>query len=83
MALQFPSSWRFDIPPGSSPIPDNSVRQFFQLIARVASQGDRKEILERFKFNALGCCLDRGIRGHAGMAGAAPVAASHPPHVRQ
>ncbi len=50
MALQFPSSWRFDIPPGSSPIPDNSVRQFFQLIARVASQGDRKEILERFKF---------------------------------
>jgi hypothetical protein len=45
--LKFNGAWRFDTGPGR--IPDGVERDFFELIGKVATQGDRQEILEHFK----------------------------------
>jgi hypothetical protein len=44
--LHFEGAWRFDSP-GS--IPDGVVRGFSDLIGKIAAQGGRKQVLERFK----------------------------------
>ena len=49
MSLKFPSSWRFTIPEGLEPIPPMGVADFFELIAKVAAQGDRWKVIELFK----------------------------------
>lgn len=46
MMLKFEHSWRFDSP---GPIPAGVIREFSELIGRVASQGNRQTILEHFK----------------------------------
>ena len=44
--LNFDGSWRFDTP---GPIPDAVSNAFFELIGRIATPDNRKEILEHFK----------------------------------
>lgn len=44
--LNFDGSWRFDTP---GPIPDVVSNEFFELIGRIATPDNRKEILEHFK----------------------------------
>ena len=45
--LNFDGSWRFDTP---GPIPDVVSNAFFELIGRIATPDNRKEILEHFNF---------------------------------
>jgi hypothetical protein len=53
MVLQFNPTWRFEPPPDgtllNSRIPHDAVEEFLALIYKVATQGDRQEILEDFK----------------------------------
>jgi hypothetical protein len=44
--LNFDGAWRFDTP---GPIPSAVDNAFFELIGKIASQGDRRRILEHFK----------------------------------
>jgi hypothetical protein len=44
--LKFTGAWRFD-PPGI--ISTGVVNEFSDLIGRIATQGDRQDILEHFK----------------------------------
>lgn len=44
--LNFNGAWRFDSP---GPIPNQVDTAFFELIGRIATPGNRKEILEHFK----------------------------------
>jgi|ERR1017187_205330 hypothetical protein len=44
--LNFNGAWRFDTP---GPIPSGVDNAFFELIGRIASQGNRQRILEHFK----------------------------------
>ena len=44
--LKFNPAWRFDSP---GEIADGVVADFFDLIGKIANQGDRKAILEHFK----------------------------------
>ena len=45
--LKFDGAWRFDTSPGG--VPADVVNDFVELIGKVATQGDRQEILEHFK----------------------------------
>jgi hypothetical protein len=45
--LKFNGAWRFDSPGG---ITSEAINEFYELVAKVAAQGDRWDILEHFKF---------------------------------
>lgn len=45
--LNFPTSWRFE-PPGEA-LPSAAIGDFAELISRMATQGDRWDIVEHFK----------------------------------
>lgn len=51
--LKFNGAWRFQPPPDgalhNSEIPSRAVDEFFDIIGKVATQGDRKDMLEHFK----------------------------------
>ena len=53
MALKFNGAWRFEPPPDSTfqnrVIPADAVNEFVALIGKVATQGDRQDVLEHFK----------------------------------
>jgi len=49
MPLTFPGQWRFKAPEGLEPIDAFVVSEFFELIAKVASQGNSWNIIEQFK----------------------------------
>lgn len=53
MGLQFPGEWRFSSPIDgtfiNSSMPTDAVRDFIEIIDRIANQGDRWRLLEHFK----------------------------------
>jgi hypothetical protein len=53
MPLKFKGAWRFNPPADgqyvNSAIPDDAIREFIDLIMKVATQGDRQDVLEHFK----------------------------------
>jgi hypothetical protein len=53
MPLQFKGAWRFNPPSDgrfiNQSIPDSAVEECLELIGRVATQGNRREVLEHFK----------------------------------
>src|SRR3712207_4946832 len=44
--LKFNGAWRFDSP---GPIPDGVIREFSNLIGKIAGQGNQKAVFEHFK----------------------------------
>ncbi len=53
MTLKFNGAWRFTPPPDgqyrNQTISGEAVQEFYRIIARLSTQGDRQEILEHFK----------------------------------
>ncbi len=53
MTLKFPPEWRFRPPAGgtinTATIPNEAIDDFVNLVRKVVTQGDRKELLEHFK----------------------------------
>jgi hypothetical protein len=49
MPPKIPTSWRFAPPKGLRAIREKVMWQFFELVEKVASQGDRWDVLEMFK----------------------------------
>ena len=60
MPLKFPGTWRFKPPPDGSfanqSIPGSMLADCIELIMKVATQGDRQEVLEHFKGYFCGVC---------------------------
>ena len=60
MPLKFPGAWRFKPPPdgafANQSIPSSVVADCIELIMKVATQGNRQEVLEHFKGYFCGVC---------------------------